>query len=87
METVRTAPFAGTPLEAGCILVAMDEGGLIANLWRIVRLYDDGKCDALCPFNPARTDTFLVTLSDTEWVGPDLPSVLTYLRLMGIEAR
>ena len=86
METVRTAPFADTPLEAGCILVAMDEGG-IANLWQIVRLYDNGQCDARCPFNPHRKDTFFVTLNDTEWVGPDLQSVLTYLKLMGIEAR
>ena len=87
METVRTAPFADTPLEAGCILVAMEEDGLLANLWQIVRLYDDGRCDARCPFKPAMTDTFSVTLSDTEWVGPDLQSVLTYLKLMGIEAR
>lgn len=87
MDTLRTTPFAGTPLKAGCILVAMDESGTIANLWQIVRLYDDGRCDARCPFNKARTDSFLVALSDTEWVGPDLPSVLTYLKLMGIEAR
>ena len=87
METVRTTPFVDTPLEAGCILVAMDESGLVANLWQIVRLYGDGRCDAQCPFNPGRTDTFEVALSDTEWVGPDLQSVLTYLRLMGIEAR
>ena len=86
MEDKRTIPFAGTPLVAGCILVATDDVG-DANLWEIVRVYDNGRCDACCPFNRAMTNTFLVELGVGEWVGPDLPSVLSYLRLMGIEAK
>ncbi len=86
MEDNRTTPFAGTPLVAGCILVATDDVG-DANLWEIVRVYDDGRCDARCPFNRARTENFEVRLGLNEWVGPDLPSVLSYLRLMGITAQ
>ena len=80
-----TVPFADTPLKAGCILVSVDSVG--GNLWELVKDHGDGRWDARCPFNRHRTDSFVVTLGPNEWVGPDLQSVLAYLRLIGMEAR
>ena len=79
-----TVPFAGTPLEVGRILVYVDSSG--GNLWELVEHCHDGRWVVRCPFNRHRTDTFAVTLGPNEWVGPDLPSVLAYLRLMGMDA-
>ena len=85
MSDEYTVPFAGTPLVAGCILVAVDRAG--GNVWELTKDHGDGRWDACCPFDPHITQTFVVTLGPDEWVGPDLRSVLAYLRLIGIEAK
>jgi hypothetical protein len=86
MVDERATPFDGTPLEPGRILVSYhcEEA---ASVWELVQLRSDGYWLARCPFNPERRETFMVELSPDEWVGPDLPSVLTYLRLTGVDAQ
>ncbi len=86
MEDQRTVPFAGTPLKAGCALVAIDWDGN-ANVWVVDSADKDGMVTCHCPFNKTRFDSFAFNPSAKEWIGPDVQSVLAYLKLMGIEAR
>lgn len=86
MDDQRTVPFAGTPLKAGCALVAQDWENT-ANVWVVDAVGENGTVMCHCPFDTTRADTFIFTPSDKEWVGPDVQSVLSYLKLMGIRAR
>lgn len=87
MVDEHTIPFDGTPLEPGRILVSYNSS-YVANVWELVGRLQKGYWSARCPFNPNRKlETFEVILGPDEWVGPDLPSVLTYLRLMGVQAQ
>lgn len=89
MEDERTIPFAGTPIQPGRILVDIDpddeEGD--ASVWVLEEDVGDGGWRCQCPFERHRTAILTVEPSTPDtWVGPDLQSVLSYLKLMGIKA-
>lgn len=86
MTDKHTIPFADTPVGPGCILVAIDEEG-DASVWVLEEDVGDGGWLCRCPFERHKTGTFeLEPRTPDDWIGPDLPSVLSYLRLIGANA-
>jgi hypothetical protein len=87
-------PFGDLEPAPGRVLASPSTASSRVNLWFIVRLSEAGRVVLACPMRDTGEDgvpianrgfSSIYEPDKGEWIGPDLTSVKTYLRLIGKE--